>query len=36
MKFYWNPDGTPNFSVPIPSGQGREKATEVKATVTVE
>lgn len=36
MRIYWNPDGTPNFSVPIPSGKGYDKEIEVVAKVTVE
>ena len=35
MRFYWNPDGTPNFSVPVPSGKGHDVITEVKANVNV-
>ncbi len=35
MRIYWNPDGTPNFSVPIPSGKGKDIVTEVVATVNV-
>lgn len=34
-RVYWNPDGTPNFSVPIPSGKGKEIETELTATVVV-
>lgn len=34
-RVYWNPDGTPNFSTPIPSGKGKEIETEVFATVIV-
>ena len=34
MKIYWNPDGTPNFSVPIPSGKGKDIFTDVRGTVT--
>lgn len=36
MKFFWNPDGTPNFSVPIPSGKGNDIYHTVKATIVVE
>jgi len=35
MRIYWNEDGTPNFSVPIPSGKGKDVAIEVKAKVVV-
>lgn len=35
MRIFWNEDGTPNFSVPIPSGKGHEVPTEVKARVVV-
>lgn len=34
-RVYWNPDGTPNFSVPFPSGEPREVKTEFTATVVV-
>lgn len=34
-RVYWNPDGTPNFSVPVPSGKGKEIETEFTATVVV-
>ncbi len=35
MRIYWNEDGTPNFSVPIPSGKGHEVATTFEAKVIV-
>lgn len=35
MRIFWNPDGTPNFSVPIPSGKGTEIPTEFKAKLIV-
>lgn len=35
MRLYWNPDGTPNLSTPIPSGKAYEKEYPVKATVVV-
>lgn len=35
MRIFWNEDGTPNLSVPIPSGKGREIPTEFKAKVIV-
>lgn len=35
MRIFWNEDGTPNFSVPIPSGKGHEVPTEFKAKVVV-
>lgn len=34
-RVYWNPDGTPNFSVPVPSGKGKDIETEVTAAVVV-
>jgi GH43 family beta-xylosidase len=36
MRIFWNEDGTPNFSVPIPSGKGHEVPTEFTAKVIVE
>lgn len=36
MRIYWNSDGTPNFSVPAPSGKGYDKEIEVTATITIE
>lgn len=33
MRVYWNEDGTPNFSVPIPSGKGHDIKIEVTAEV---
>lgn len=35
MRIYWNEDGTPNFSVPIPSGKGKDVPMEFKAKVIV-
>ncbi len=35
MRVYWNPDGTPNFSVPTPNGKGKEIETVFEATVTI-
>ena len=35
MRIYWNEDGTPNFSVPIPSGKGHDIPTEFTAKVIV-
>jgi GH43 family beta-xylosidase len=35
MRIFWNEDGTPNFSVPIPSGKGYEVPTEFTAKVIV-
>lgn len=35
MRIFWNADGTPNFSVPIPSGKGKDIVTKVKAKVIV-
>ena len=35
MRIFWNEDGTPNFSVPIPSGKGKEVPTEFTAKVIV-
>ena len=34
-RVYWNPDGTPNFSVPFPSGKAKDNITEFEATVVV-
>ncbi len=34
-RVYWNEDGTPNFSIPIPCGKGKDIPTEVKAKVIV-
>jgi len=35
MRLYWNPDGTPNFSVPTPNGKGKDITIDVTATVTI-
>ncbi len=35
MRIFWNPDGTPNFSVPIPSGKGHEVPVTFTAKVIV-
>lgn len=35
MRIFWNEDGTPNFSVPIPSGKGKDVPTTFKAKVIV-
>lgn len=35
MRIFWNEDGTPNFSVPIPSGKGHEVPTTFEAKVIV-
>jgi len=35
MRIYWNEDGTPNFSVPIPSGKGKDVPMEFKVKVIV-
>lgn len=34
-RVYWDPNGMPNFSVPIPSGKGRDIETEFNGTVIV-
>lgn len=36
MRIYWNSDGTPNFSVPVPSGKGYDEEIEVTAKITIE
>ncbi len=35
MRFYWNVDGTPNFSIPVADGKDRIVTREVVAKVTV-
>lgn len=35
-RLHWNPDGTPNFSVPAPVGPKKDIKIPVKAIVTVE
>ncbi len=36
VRLYWNPDGTPNFAVPMPAGAGYDEEIPVEAEVTVE
>lgn len=35
VRLYWNPDGTPNFSVPMPCGKGYTEKIPVTAEITV-
>ncbi|NLZ80498.1 MAG: family 43 glycosylhydrolase [Clostridiales bacterium] len=34
-KVYWNPDGTPNFSIPLPSSKATDIAHEITATFNI-
>lgn len=36
MRFFWNPDGTPNFTIPRPSGPQSDSYTQIKIKITLE
>lgn len=35
MRFFWNPDGTPNFAIPRPSGPQSDSYTQIKIKITI-
>ena len=35
MRFFWNPDGTPNFAIPRPSGPQSDSYTQINVNITV-
>ena len=35
MRFFWNPDGTPNFAIPRPSGPQSDSYTQIKVIIIV-